>query len=296
VKPISHGDRGPAVEDVQRRLLRLGADLGATGVDGVFLGATCAAVTAFQRRRGLAEDGEVGPETWAALVDATFTLGDRLLYLRFPYLHGEDVRALQAALNGLGFTCGGHDGIFGAFTERAVREFQANTGLDADGIVGPDTVRMVSYLRHVWADRTALPPADLHAGPARSADVLARVPVVVIPEPSSVALADRLVNLALASESRARFSAGSSSDPTGVTIDLGGHPGEDTFVVVAGEGGPALSGRLASALASMGGLPATVAVTFGELPEDEHALQALAVALLDGLCVGLAASGNPVVP
>src|SRR5450759_569983 len=137
VRHIRKGDRGPAVEDVQRRLLVLGEDLGTTGVDGCFLGATYAAVVAFQRERGLDEDGEVGPETWAALVDATFTLGDRLLYLRYPYLHGADVRSLQQALNALGFACGETDGIFGAFTERAVREFQANMGLDADGIVGP---------------------------------------------------------------------------------------------------------------------------------------------------------------
>ena len=87
MRPIREGDRGAAVEDVQRRLITLGADLGPTGVDGVFFGATLAAVRAFQHVRGLDEDGEVGDHTWAALVDATFSLGDRLLYLRHPYLH-----------------------------------------------------------------------------------------------------------------------------------------------------------------------------------------------------------------
>src|SRR5574340_768330 len=93
VRPITQGDRGPAVEDVQKRLLVLGFDLGSTGVDGVFWGVTLAAVRAFQQERGLSEDGIVGDETWAALVDATFRLGDRLLYLRVPYFHGADVRA-----------------------------------------------------------------------------------------------------------------------------------------------------------------------------------------------------------
>ena len=123
LEPIAQGDRGAAVEDVQKRLLVLGFDLGPTGVDGVFLGATLSAVRSFQHANGLSEDGTVGDETWAALVDATFRLGDRLLYLRYPYLHGADVRALQSALNVLGFACGSPDGIFGAFTERAVRTF-----------------------------------------------------------------------------------------------------------------------------------------------------------------------------
>jgi peptidoglycan hydrolase-like protein with peptidoglycan-binding domain len=295
LRPIRQGDRGPAVEDVQRRLLQLGVDLGATGVDGVFLGATCAAVTEFQAERGLTEDGEVGPLTWASLVDATFQLGDRLLYLRYPYLHGEDVRSLQAALNGLGFTCGAVDGIFGAFTERAVREFQANTGLDADGILGPDTARMVSYLRHVWADRTALPPADLQAGPARCADILSRIPVIVVAAPGTEGLADRLVNLALASEPRAMVRRGADASAEGVTIELGAAPARGTPVVIASGDSSAIAGRMASALASADALPASIEISLGELPSDEHALQALAVALLDGLCLGLAAPGRPVV-
>jgi hypothetical protein len=92
VRPILPGGRGAAVEDVQRRLLVLGYDLGRTGVDGVFLGQTREAVAAFQREHELSEDGIVGPETWAALVDSTFTLGDRMLYLRLPYFHGNDVQ------------------------------------------------------------------------------------------------------------------------------------------------------------------------------------------------------------
>ena len=82
VHPIAQGDRGPAVEDVQKRLLTLGFDLGPTGVDGVFWGATLTAVRRFQADHSLDEDGVVGNETWAALVDATFRLGDRLLGAR----------------------------------------------------------------------------------------------------------------------------------------------------------------------------------------------------------------------
>jgi peptidoglycan hydrolase-like protein with peptidoglycan-binding domain len=295
VRSIRKGDRGAAVEDVQRRLLVLGADLGATGVDGVFLGATYAAVAAFQQRHGLDEDGEVGPQTWAALVDATFTLGDRLLYLRFPYLHGADVRTLQEALNSLGFACGDLDGIFGPFTEHATREFQANTGLGGDGIVGPETVRALANLRHVWADRDGQAPAALRTGPARRADVLSRVPVVVAIADASRGLAERFVNLALAAEPGAlvRIATGSPR-ASGVVIEIGPDPTTLGPVVLAGEGGAGLTRRLAAALAAGGAAAPHVSVALPETPTDERALQALAVALLDGVCLGLAAAGTSV--
>ena len=49
---------------------------------------------------------------------------------------GQAVRDLQEALNTLGFSVGAVDGVFGAATERAVRDFQASVGIDVDGIVG----------------------------------------------------------------------------------------------------------------------------------------------------------------
>jgi hypothetical protein len=52
---------------------------------------------------------------------------------------GEDVRRLQETLNGLGFSCGKADGIFGAKTKTAVMAFQSAYGLTADGIVGAKT-------------------------------------------------------------------------------------------------------------------------------------------------------------
>jgi hypothetical protein len=49
---------------------------------------------------------------------------------------GEDVKALQILLNGMGFNCGTADGIFGAKTLAAVKKFQKKVGLGTDGIVG----------------------------------------------------------------------------------------------------------------------------------------------------------------
>lgn len=54
---------------------------------------------------------------------------------------GESVKALQVLLIGNGYSCGsyGVDGSFGGSTEGAVRRFQQEHNLDADGIVGPAT-------------------------------------------------------------------------------------------------------------------------------------------------------------
>lgn len=55
---------------------------------------------------------------------------------------GNDVKALQGILEANGHDlswCGGCDGIFGDGTEEAVMDYQRAHGLEADGVVGPDT-------------------------------------------------------------------------------------------------------------------------------------------------------------
>lgn len=132
------GDSGEPVRDIQARLAGLGH--ASTDPPGEFGEATREAVLAFQTERGLDRDGIVGPDTWRALYEAGYRLGDRLLFLRRPMLRGEDVAELQSRLNGLGFDAGKVDGIFGPNTERAVRDFQHNRHLAEDGRVGPEVV------------------------------------------------------------------------------------------------------------------------------------------------------------
>ena len=129
------GDRGEPVRDIQHRLNLLGH-----GSDpdppGNFGDATGRAVADFQRSRGLNADGIVGDHTWQALVDAGYRLGDRMLYRRVPLMRGDDISALQQALNSLGFDSGKVDGLFGPETLAAVLDFQHNRGMAEDGIVG----------------------------------------------------------------------------------------------------------------------------------------------------------------
>lgn len=123
-----------------------GDDAGAYG-DG-----TRAAVEHFQHQRGLHASGVCDDGTWVALVEAGWTLGDRLLMLSAPHLRGDDVVELQNALNQLGFDCGRPDGILGPATVRALQDFQRNSGLTADGVCGPLSLRMISLVRRQTGD------------------------------------------------------------------------------------------------------------------------------------------------
>lgn len=54
---------------------------------------------------------------------------------------GQEVAQVQAKLGALGYAVGTADGEFGSMTTSAVKAFQKDRGLDADGVVGPDTYR-----------------------------------------------------------------------------------------------------------------------------------------------------------
>jgi N-acetylmuramoyl-L-alanine amidase len=79
-----------------------------------------------QFHKGLAVDGLKGPKTRSACV--TVKKGAK----------GNITKLIQERLNSVGFSLS-TDGIFGSGTEKAVKVFQKNRGLTADGIVGRNT-------------------------------------------------------------------------------------------------------------------------------------------------------------
>lgn len=92
------------------------------------------------------EGKDIDVPTTDHIGDATEKVGEPRSYaLRLPYLSrgnfGELVAAVQTLLILEGYPCGpdGADGDFGLNTEKAVREFQEQLGLTADGVVGPET-------------------------------------------------------------------------------------------------------------------------------------------------------------
>ena len=147
MEAIKRGDRGERARDLQSRLVALGFHVEAAELEAHDFGAaTEAAVRSFQQERGLLVDGVVGLQTWEELVEASYSLGDRVLYLRQPFFRGDDVRALQRRLNLLGFDPGREDGILGEQTGRAIRDFQRNVGLREDGIAGATTLQALDRL------------------------------------------------------------------------------------------------------------------------------------------------------
>ena len=190
------GDRGPAVADVRAALRSLGllggeaatrpeggpldtiplrttpldttshhtTPIDRTALDTAPLdtaeydAATELAVRHFQQIRGLSVDGRVGEETYRALNEARWSLGDRLLrYDPERPIRGDDVINLQDRLHELGYDAGPVDGVFGPETEVGLRTFQRDYGLTSDGTCGPATLRALRQLgRKVTGGRPQL--------------------------------------------------------------------------------------------------------------------------------------------
>ncbi|NGM16473.1 peptidoglycan-binding protein [Eggerthellaceae bacterium zg-893] len=297
METIKPNDTGAAVEDVQQRLCTVGL-LDESAVTGTFDAATQDAVHAFRTQNGFEPGEEVTEKVWSALVDASYHLGDRTLYLRMPYFHGQDVLDLQHALGALGFGCGASDGIFGAFTELALRKFQMNLGLPSDGIAGAYTYAAIRNLHHSWEGKEAVPPSS-HLGFARAADVLEANALCLFGTAEFTrSVASRMSNLALATNPASKIMSADSllvapdADMLLVHIVL---PESETGAAVPRvtfEDEQSLAVRLRSAVnAAQAVRPSRVAV---ELPgvtwEDAgegRSAQHYAISLLDALCAAL---------
>ncbi|MDY5008639.1 peptidoglycan-binding protein [Candidatus Allofournierella merdipullorum] len=165
--PLRRGDRGASVEQVQfwlQQLAEFDPNLRDLAVDGIFGAGTEAAVKAFQTENGLTADGVVGRMTWDAIWDQYQSLESDINQSDNGYpgsplrvgSRGDAVRKVQfwlriAATNFSSIPSPAVDGIFGSGTEAAVKAFQRQFGLTADGVVGPATWQK---LYEIYADVT----------------------------------------------------------------------------------------------------------------------------------------------
>ena len=139
---LRQGMSGADVMRMQEMLAELGYYTAA--VDGTFGYTTQLAVTAFQQKNGLKADGVAGAETLALLYSgdgepaAVATAAPRAS-LRTGDT-GSDVYELQLRLNALGYTNIAPSGVYDDATATAVRLFQQNNGLTADGVAGEATL------------------------------------------------------------------------------------------------------------------------------------------------------------
>lgn len=299
MEPIVKGMQGPAVEDVQSRLVQLGFTIADDEISEKRFGDTTAlAVSSFRGSNELVPGDQVDSACWSALVDASYKLGDRTLYLRLPNFHGADVRALQQALNVLGFGCGGDDGYFGPHTEAALQQFQENVGLFADGMAFQDTFRYIARLRHVWEGKPSVVEAEERIGFARAAEVLENYKIAVCGEdPIARSVASRMWNIASATTETSGMVLCDNAVPTGMDLVLelaSSSLGEDEAprpTIVLAECA-SLTQRISTAFAAAKDKPALIRIELTGITSFDGAFtssdaQTLAVRLLDGVCAAL---------
>ena len=132
---ISIGSTGRDVRRLQR-IFVMTKVLAVGNITGTFDSTTEQAVKDFQQGAGLTVDGIVGPMTWQSLPADPNT----------PVLargaSGSVVTSLQKGLKKYSTPAtdpGTVDGDFGAKTEAAVKAYQQDRGVQADGMVGDQT-------------------------------------------------------------------------------------------------------------------------------------------------------------
>jgi len=159
-------DRGAEVETIQKALTKL--KLYYADITGHYGAKTETAVRKFQKKYKLSQDGIVGEETMRALCAAagidmpvtggtdgaaagtiagTQTAATASLPSGTMLKYGSQsdaVRKLQQDLTTLGYYSGTITGHFGGVTETAVKKFQRNNGLGADGIAGSKTLAKIA--------------------------------------------------------------------------------------------------------------------------------------------------------
>lgn len=294
---IKIGDSGAAVEDVQTRLVTVEL-LDSSDVTGTFDKKTSEAVKKFCKMVGLDERDYVDEELWKELVEASYSLGDRTLYLRLPHFRGADVKQLQHILGVLGFSTGREDGVFGAVTESGLRVFQQNMGLPCDGIVGAYTFQTIRNLHHSWEDKEAYKGAR-KLNYARAAQVLESNMVVLFGSCEfSRSIAKRMSNLSLATSPQSKIvSADSLSVPPDqntimfeIALDEDKNDSNVTDVIYTDN--DTLAQNIESAIdaakqSETNRIRVTITHRSWETAQDERSAQHYAINLLDALCSAL---------
>lgn len=154
-KTFRVGDRSPRVAEARSTLARLGLlpgyepDLSDKYAeeDKLFDDSLSHVLKAFQQSRGIVPSGNIDDMTLRELRHASYELGNRVLsYQPNNELVGDDVTQLQDQLQELGFYSHRIDGHFGPGTYEALANFQLNSGLQDDGVCGPETIRALKLL------------------------------------------------------------------------------------------------------------------------------------------------------
>ena len=141
------GNRGAAVQDVQKMLVALGYNVGSTGADGIFGNSTKNAVIKFQGSVGISKDGIVGSQTLTKLNEAYNNRNKGQSVTSTTSYVGKDyVRKAQVHISNFTGTAISSDGIIGTETRKGIVKclqrslnLDYKSGLAVDGCRGNAT-------------------------------------------------------------------------------------------------------------------------------------------------------------
>ena len=135
------GDEGSAVKEMQNKLHDLGYYDGK--INGIYSSLTSDAVRAFQSNNGLKVDGIAGKDTLKKMFSSSAKAAGSASNTTYKKLQkgdsGNEVMEMQDVLKNLGYLAEA-TGIYDDATYYAVKSFQLNNGLSADGIAGNETL------------------------------------------------------------------------------------------------------------------------------------------------------------
>ena len=156
---MKKGNKGSAVTALQNRLIELGFLKGAA--TGVYDTNTIGAVRSFQRKNGILANGTADAKTQKALysesaVSASATATPKVTASPTPTPtvkipeqslksgdKGDDVKTVQKRLKELGYYRSTIDGKMGRDTVKALKQFQEDNKLEADGVAGKATYALL---------------------------------------------------------------------------------------------------------------------------------------------------------
>jgi len=139
------GRHGKLIAEIQRELKRSGFYSG--GVDGIHGAMTRRAIIAYQQRAGIKATGKPSKELLGQLrFSRMLNSSSARNSAKAGAAPDKTVELVQSGLAELGYAPGPVDGILGADTRQAIREFERDRGIKVTGTV---SARLIKELRKV---------------------------------------------------------------------------------------------------------------------------------------------------
>ena len=139
---LTLNSEGAAVRSLQDNLYTLGYYNGT--ISGHYGSMTAEAVRKYQKKKGYAQTGNATPSLQQEIAKATGNSSSVVSGTLKKGSSGSAVTALQTALMKLGYYYGELTGNYGDLTAKAVRRYQSDHGLTADGVAGPATIASIN--------------------------------------------------------------------------------------------------------------------------------------------------------